>query len=89
MDREFMEGYHDLKYPDTFMVRAMELDRHCAQLQREVMELEGQIEVVMRREGEECLQLHQKLFVAKGKLDELVMRLAYLQGAGDRERMLK
>lgn len=89
MDREFMEGYYNLKYQDGFMLKAMELEEHCKSLQEEVMALEGQMEAVMRREGEEYLLLHRKLFVAKGELDELIMRLAYLQGAEDREKMLK
>lgn len=89
MDKNFMEEYYDLKYQDTFMVTAMKMDKRCEELQREVMELEGQVEAIMRREGEECLLLHRQLFVAKGELDELVMRLAYLQGAEDREKMLR
>ncbi len=89
MDRKFMEEYYDLKYRDTFLVCAMDMEKRCKDLHNEVMAMEGQIEAIMRREGEDCLLLHRKLFVAKGELDELVMRLAYLQGAEDRDRMLK
>lgn len=89
MDRVFMEEYYDLKYRDGFMLNALELDRQCKDLQDTIMELEGQAEAAMRKEGEECLLLHGKLFAAKGELDDLVMRLAYLQGAEDREKMLR
>lgn len=89
MDREFMEEYYNLKYQDGFMLKAMEMEGHCKDLQEEVMALEGQMEAIMRGEGDECLLLHRKLFVAKGELDELIMRLAYLQGAEDREKMLR
>lgn len=84
-----MEEYYNLKYQDGFMLKAMELEDDCKSLQEEVMVMEGQIENVMREKGEECMLLHRKLFVAKGELDECVMRLAYLQGAEDREKMLK
>ena len=53
------------------------------------MELEGKAEEIMRRAGEECLLLHGKLFAAKGELDSIALRLAYLQGAEDREKMLR
>lgn len=89
MDREFMEGYYNLKYQDGFMLKVMEMEGRCKDLQEEVMAMEGKMEAIMRSEGEECLLLHRKLFVAKGELDELIMRLAYLQGAEDREKMLK
>lgn len=89
MNRGFMKEYYDLKYRDTFMVTAMEIDEHCGELQRRVMEMEGKVETIMRGKGEECLLLHRQLFVARGELDELVMRLAYLQGAEDREKMLR
>lgn len=89
MDKNFMEEYYDLKYRDTFMVAAMEVDERCGELQRRVMEMEGQVETIMRGKGEECLLLHRQLFVARGELDDLVMRLAYLQGAEDREKMLR
>lgn len=89
MDREFMEEYYNLKYQDGFMLKAMEMEGRCKDLQEEVMAMEGKMEAIMRREGEECLLFHRKLFVAKGELDELIMRLAYLQGAEDREKMLK
>lgn len=89
MDRAFMEEYYDLKYRDGFMPNVLELNEHCKELQNTIMALEGQTEAIMRKEGEECLLLHGKLFAAKGELDALVMRLAYLQGAEDREKMLR
>ncbi len=89
MDKEFMEDYYWLKYQDGFMVKAMELDRQCRDLYYEVMELEGKAEEIMRRAGEECLLLHGKLFAAKGELESIVLRQAYLQGAEDREKMLR
>lgn len=89
MDRKFMEDYYWLKYQDGFMVKALDSDQECKELYHKVMELEGKAEAVMRKEGEDCLLSHRKLFVAKGELDELVMRLAYLQGAADREKMLR
>lgn len=89
MDRKFMEDYYWLKYQDGFMVKAIESDEECRGVYHNVIELEGKIEAIMRKEGEDCLLSHRKLFVAKGELDELVMRLAYLQGAEDREKMLR
>lgn len=89
MDREFMDGYYWLKYQDGFMVKAIESDQQCKDLYHKVMELEGKAEEIMRRAGEECLLLHGKLFAAKGELDSIALRLAYLQGAEDREKMLR
>lgn len=89
MNRAFMEEYYDLKYPDTFMPEAIEKYECYKNLYDEVMELEGQAEAAMREMGEEYLKLHGRLFVTKGKLDELIMRLAYLQGAEDRDKMLE
>ena len=84
-----MEDYYWLKYQDGFMVKAMESDQQCNELYHKIMELEGRVEEVMQREGEECLLLHGKLFAAKGELESMVLRLAYLQGAEDREKMLR
>lgn len=84
-----MEEYYDLKYPDGLMAKLLETERPCKERYDQAMELEGRVEAVLREQGEEYLQLHRTLFVAKGELEELVLRLAYLQGAEDRERMLK
>lgn len=89
MDRKFMEEYYDLKYQDTLLPVFMEEDEKCRKLQEEVMRLQGQVEEAMRGMGEESLQVHRKLFVLTGELEELMMRLAYLQGAKDREEMLR
>lgn len=86
MDKEFMEEYYWLKYQDGFMVKAMESDQQCRDLYDKVMELEGKVEEIMRRAGEECLLFHEKLFSTKGELESIVLRLAYLQGAEDREK---
>lgn len=89
MDRDFMEEYYNLKYVDTFLPTAIETNEDCKKLYKETMEMEGRIEEVLRSMGEEYLSLHRRLFVAKGELEELVMRLAYLQGSEDREKMLR
>lgn len=89
MDREFMEEYYGLKYPDGLTAKLLETAGQCKGLYDKAMELEGKVEAVLRGQGEECLQLHRTLFVTKGELEELVVRLAYLQGAEDREKMLK
>lgn len=89
MNRIFMEEYYNLKYADTFLAQAMEENEGCRKLYGEIMELDGRIEAAMRSMGEEYLMLHRKLFAAKGEFNELILRLAYLQGAEDRERMLE
>lgn len=89
MDSTFMEGYYDLKYKDTFLPFAMGKSEDCKRLYKEIMQMEGQVETAMRSIGEESLLLHRKLFIAKGEMEELIMRLAYLQGAEDREKMLR
>lgn len=89
MDKAFMEEYYDLKYKDTFLPLAMEENESCRSLYKEIMQMEGQVESIMRSMGEECLLLHRKLFVARGEQEELIMRLAYLQGAEDRDKMLR
>lgn len=89
MDKAFMEEYYNLKYQDTFLPLAMEENEDCRRMYREVMQIEGQLEAIMRSMGEECLLLHRKLFVARGELEEMIMRLAYLQGAEDRSKMLR
>jgi hypothetical protein len=58
-------------------------------MHQEIMGLEGQIESLMCSIGDDCLSIHSRLFVAKGELDALIMRQAYLQGARDREKMLE
>ncbi len=87
MDRKFMEDYYWMKYQDGFMVKAIESDEECRELYHKVMELEGKAEAVMRKEGKESLSLHGELFAAKGRLESMVLCLAYLQGAEDREKM--
>lgn len=89
MDRAFMEEYYDLKYKDTFLPLAMEENESCESLYKEIMQMEGKIESIMRGMGEECLLLHRKLFVAREEQEERIMRLAYLQGAEDRDKMLR
>ena len=89
MDKAFMEEYYDLKYKDTFLPLAMQENGSCENLYKEIMQMEEQTESIMRSMGEECLLLHRKLFVARGELEEMVMRLAYLQGAEDRDKMLR
>lgn len=89
MDIGFLEKYYQLKYPDTFMVHAIEADETCRRLYRNIMQLEGNVEDVMRSMGKDYLALHEKLFSLKGQMDERMMWLAYLQGAKDREEMLK
>lgn len=89
MDIGFLEKYYELKYPDTFMVHAIEADETCMGLYKDIMQLEGKVEAAMRSMGKDYLSLHEKLFSLKGKMDERVMWLAYLQGAKDCESMLK
>lgn len=89
MDIRFLEKYYQLKYPDTFMVHAIETDETCRGLYKNIMQLEGNVEDIMRSMGKDYLALHEKLFSLKGQMDERVMWLAYLQGAKDREDMLK
>lgn len=89
MDRVFMEEYYQMKYQDTLFLRLKEQNEQCEKLYEKIMLLESQVEAAMMEKGEGFLKIHGKLFVAKGELDELVMRLAYLQGAADREAMLK
>lgn len=89
MNRAFMEEYYDLKYIDTFLPLALETYENCKKLYKEIMQMEGRAETAMRNMGEEYLSLYRKLFVARGELEELLMRLAYLQGAEDREKMLQ
>ncbi len=89
MNKEFMEDYYDLKYEGTFMLHAVKEHEECTELYNEIMRMEGDVENAMRRMGEEYLKLHSNLFTTKGKLDDLIVRLAYLKGAEDREKMLK
>lgn len=89
VDKVFMEEYYDLKYQDTLLPLEIEANEDCRKQYEEIMQMEGQLEAVMRSMGEECLLLHRKLFVARGELEEMIMRLAYLQGAEDREKMLR
>lgn len=87
MNKEFMEGYYDLKYPDTFIEAAAEQDESFKSMSQEVTLLKGKVEDVMRMQGKEALRLCEKLFEAEAQNDELVVRLAYLQGAEDRDKM--
>lgn len=89
MDMAFMEEYYNLRYEDTFMLHALENNAGCRELYEEIMQMEGRVEEAMRRMGDGYLQLHIDLFTAKGKMDELLIRLAYLKGAEDREKMLR
>lgn len=89
MDIGFLEKYYELNYPDTFMVHAIEADKTCMGLYNDIMQLEGRVETAMRSMGKDYLALHEKLFSLKGQMDERMMLLAYLQGAKDREEMLK
>lgn len=89
MNIAFMEEYYDLKYEDTFMLQAIAAHTECQELYEKIMRLEGMIEEAMRNMGKEYLQLHNSLFIEKGKMDELIIRLAYLKGAEDREKMLR
>lgn len=89
MNIGFLEEYYQLKYPDTIMMYILEADKTCRELYKDIMQLEGRVEDAMRGMGRECLALHDKLFSMKGQLDERIVWLAYLQGAKDREEMLK
>lgn len=89
MNIEFMGNYYDLKYEGTFMLHAIKDHEECQGLYNEIMRMEGDVENAMRSIGKEYLQLHSNLFTAKGKLDDLIIRLAYLKGAEDREKMLE
>lgn len=89
MDKAFMEKYYGLKYQDTFLPLAIEENAECGKLYEEIMQMEGRLESVMRGMGKECLLLHRNLFAARGELEEMIMRLAYLQGAEDRDKMLR
>ena len=88
MNKEFMEEYYDLKYPDTFIETALEQDEDFKNMNQEVDQLKGKVEDIMRAQGKEALHLCEKLFEAEAQSDELLVRLAYLQGAADREKML-
>ncbi len=89
MNMSFMEEYYNLKYKDTFMLQAVENHEEGRELYQKIMQMEGRVEDAMRSMGKEYLQLHSDLFAAKGKLDDLIVRLAYLKGAEDREKMLE
>lgn len=89
MDAGFMEEYYDLKYNGTLMLQLIEENAECRELYGEVMQMEGIAEDALGRMGKEYLQIHGRLFHAKGKMDECIMRLAYLKGAQDREKMLR
>lgn len=89
MDMAFMEEYYNLRYEDTFMLQAIESNAECRELYQGIMQMEGRMEKAMRQIGNESLQLHNDLFTARGRMDELIIRLAYLKGAEDREKMLR
>lgn len=89
MNKTFMEEYYDLKYADTFLASILEENEECRRQYETIMELEGRIEAAMQSMGGEYLMVHGKLFAAKSEFDERIMRLAYLQGAEDREKMLE
>lgn len=54
-----------------------------------MMALMGRTETAMRNMGEKSLTLHRELFVTSSEFQECLMQLAYLQGAEDREKMLR
>jgi hypothetical protein len=89
MNRVFMQEYYNLRYQDTLMPLIIERSEECRKLYHKIMGLEGQTEQIMRGIGDECLMVHGQLFVAKGEFESLIISQAYLQGAEDRERMLK
>ena len=89
MDKKFMEEYYNLKYADTFPAHALEKNECCRKLYTQMMELMGRTESAMRNMGEEYLMLHRDLFVANSDFQECLVQLAYLQGAEDREKMLR
>lgn len=89
MNTAFMEEYYNLKYENTFILQAITEHAECRELYEKIMHLEGMVEEALRNMGKEYLQLHSNLFTEKGKMDELITRLAYLKGAEDREKMLR
>lgn len=89
MDKIFMEEYYHLKYADTFLAYALEKNERCRNLYAKWMELIGRTETAMQNMGKEYLTLHRELFVASSEFEEYLMQLAYLQGAHDREKMLR
>ncbi|MCI8635722.1 MAG: hypothetical protein HFJ05_09040 [Eubacterium sp.] len=89
MNKKFVEEYYDLKYPDTYIETAEEQDEKFKSMGQEVMLLKGQVEDVMGKQGKEALRLCEKLFEAESRYNELLVRLAYLQGARDKEKMLE
>ena len=88
MDKEFIERYYDLKYPDTFIETALEQDEDFKSMHQEIYLLKGMVEDFMRMQGKEALHLCEKLFETEAQSDELLVRLAYLQGVADREKMM-
>lgn len=89
MDKMFMEEYYSLKYADTFLTHALEKNERCRNLYAQMMALMGRTKTAMRNMGEKSLTLHRELFVASSEFQEYLMQLAYLQGAEDREKMLR
>ncbi len=89
MDKIFMEKYYHLKYADTFLTHALEKNERCRNLYVKMMELTGRTETAMQNMGDEYLALHRELFVTSSEFQEYLMQLAYLQGAEDREKMLR
>jgi hypothetical protein len=89
MDKIFMEEYFNLKYADTFLTHALGKNEHCKNLYTQMMELMGRAESAMRNMGDEYLMLNRELFVSNSEFQECLVQLAYLQGAEDREKMLR
>ena len=89
MNRNFMQEYYGLKYQEGLLPLLLGQDGESSLLYEKIMELEGQLEEAMRQLGKEYLELHQSLFRTRGELEALILPLAYLQGAEDREDMLR
>ena len=89
MDIQFMKDYYDLRYEETDGVNHFVDEAAYQEKQSEHSKMEDQLTEMVGGSESNVWKLYENIMCVYFDMEEIVKRAVCLQGAYDRERMLK
>ena len=89
MDRAIMEDYYDQKYGENMEKNPWEKIPEYQELLEKQTRIEDAIRGLLGNENHRVWQLYEDAMSVQFAMEEVGIKYMYLQGAEDRERMLR
>ena len=89
MDIQFMKDYYDLRYEETDGENYFVEETAYQEKQSEQSKMEDQLMEMVGGSESNVWKLYESIMCIYFDMEEIIKQAGYLQGAYDRERMLK